>query len=497
MIPRRFFWLFDLLALGVAFFAAYRLVPYLGPVIQSSLQTELLFLDLPRNWNGQLPALFETLWIFLVMALTTLVVIGLSGSHSALLKQSLSRIVIVNILAVFSGMGMIALTMFALKSPGWSRLLIFLFGVLSGFGLVTYRLVLRKYFQIRQHAGFYHKNVLLIGTPSSIVWMRNYFAENIPANEYRILGYLKVGADLLYQSCGDTDQTESAFGELGRADQLGDLLINCPVHEVVAVHPESGGEWVKEVIMVCDYFSMPLRVVPEALLPMECRSLRTLYHAEPLHLPAVVLSPPRTADSEALFFKRVFDLIVAAILLVLLSPLLLLIAIAIKLTSPNLPIFYHWRVVGRNGVEFTGYKFTTMVSEADTLRSQLVEQNEMSGPVFKMREDPRVTSLGRFLRKYSLNELPQLWSVLKGDMSLVGPRPAFRHELQRYEFWHKRKLSIQPGITCLWQVNGRNKINDFDDWVRLDLEYIDNWSLWLDVKILFRTAKTVIAGTGW
>jgi lipopolysaccharide/colanic/teichoic acid biosynthesis glycosyltransferase len=138
-----------------------------------------------------------------------------------------------------------------------------------------------------------------------------------------------------------------------------------------------------------------------------------------------------------------------------------------------------------------------MISEADAVKAELVEQNEMTGPVFKMKEDPRVTPLGKFLRKYSLNELPQLWSVLKGDMSLVGPRPAFRHELQRYEFWHKRKLSIQPGITCLWQVNGRNKINDFDDWVRMDLEYIDNWSLWLDLKILFRTAKTVIAGTGW
>ena len=121
----------------------------------------------------------------------------------------------------------------------------------------------------------------------------------------------------------------------------------------------------------------------------------------------------------------------------------------------------------------------------------------MQGPVFKIKNDPRVTPLGKVLRKYSLNELPQLWSVLKGDMSLVGPRPAFRHELDQYDLWHKRKLSIQPGMTCLWQVRGRNRINSFDEWVRMDLEYIDNWSLWLDLRILVRTLWVVITGTGW
>jgi lipopolysaccharide/colanic/teichoic acid biosynthesis glycosyltransferase len=120
----------------------------------------------------------------------------------------------------------------------------------------------------------------------------------------------------------------------------------------------------------------------------------------------------------------------------------------------------------------------------------------MSGPVFKIKNDPRVTPLGRFLRKYSLDEMPQLCSVIKGDMSLVGPRPAGRDELVRYEFWHKRRLSIRPGITCLWQVRGRNKISDFDEWVRMDLEYIDNWSLWLDIKILWRTIFAVLRGTG-
>src|SRR5262249_16941467 len=157
-------------------------------------------------------------------------------------------------------------------------------------------------------------------------------------------------------------------------------------------------------------------------------------------------------------------------------------------------IFYRWKVVGYKGRPFTGYKFTTMLADADFRKSDLMHLNEMTGPVFKIKNDPRVTPLGRFLRKYSLNELPQLWSVLKGDMSLVGPRPAFPNELPGYELWHKRKLCVRPGITCLWQVRGRNRIAEFDDWVRMDLEYIDNWSLWLDFKIFVWTALAVVRG---
>ena len=137
-----------------------------------------------------------------------------------------------------------------------------------------------------------------------------------------------------------------------------------------------------------------------------------------------------------------------------------------------------------------------MVVGADKMKAQLEALNEMKGPVFKIACDPRITPVGRFLRKFSLDELPQLWSVLKGDMSLVGPRPSFQDELSRYDSWQRRKLSIKPGITCLWQVNGRNAINNFDDWVKMDLEYIDNWSLWLDCKILLKTIPAVIFGRG-
>ena len=152
-----------------------------------------------------------------------------------------------------------------------------------------------------------------------------------------------------------------------------------------------------------------------------------------------MLAPPYL-DSHALFLKRIFDIVVSVTLLILLLPVFLVIAVAIKITTPGLAVFYPWHVVGHKGHPFTGYKFTTMIADADQHKAKLMAQNEMSGPVFKIKDDPRVTPLGRFLRKYSLNELPQLWSVLKGDMSLVGPRPAGPHELVRYEFWHKLSL---------------------------------------------------------
>jgi len=199
--------------------------------------------------------------------------------------------------------------------------------------------------------------------------------------------------------------------------------------------------------------------------------------------------------SASLALKRGIDVIVSSALLVLLSPLLVGIAVAVKLTSPG-PIFYRWKVVGRGGRPFVGYKLRTMIANADDFKVALIAKNEVRGPIFKMRADPRITPIGRVLRKYSLDELPQLWSVLKGDMSLVGPRPPLQTEYPHFADWQKRKLAVRPGMTCLWQVSGRNDIHDFDERVRLDLEYIAKWSIWLDLTILARTVPTVLFARG-
>jgi lipopolysaccharide/colanic/teichoic acid biosynthesis glycosyltransferase len=195
------------------------------------------------------------------------------------------------------------------------------------------------------------------------------------------------------------------------------------------------------------------------------------------------------------FLKRVLDVAISAFLLAILSPIFVILIILVRLTSSG-PAFYKWKVVGKNGAPFTGYKFRSMVADADRLKDSLETHNEMTGPVFKMTHDPRVTPVGAWMRCYSLDELPQLYSVLKGEMSLVGPRPPLETEYARFSAYQRQKLDVTPGMTCLWQINGRNEVSNFEDWVALDLEYIRRWSLWLDCRILMRTAWVVIAGSG-
>jgi lipopolysaccharide/colanic/teichoic acid biosynthesis glycosyltransferase len=193
--------------------------------------------------------------------------------------------------------------------------------------------------------------------------------------------------------------------------------------------------------------------------------------------------------------KRAFDIVVAALLLVLLAPLFLVLAVTVKVTSRGYAL-YRWQVVGQGGRPFIGYKFRSMYSNADELKKRLEHLNEMSGPVFKLTKDPRVTKVGAWMRRYSLDELPQLYSVLVGDMSLVGPRPPLVSEYVRFTEYQKQKLAVKPGITCFWQVNGRNDVSDFDEWVKLDLAYIRSWTPMLDLRILLKTAREVFAGSG-
>lgn len=196
-----------------------------------------------------------------------------------------------------------------------------------------------------------------------------------------------------------------------------------------------------------------------------------------------------------LALKRGMDQVLSGLLIVGLCPVLLLIGLAVKVSSRG-PIFYRCHWIGKDGAPFTGLKFRTMVEGADRQEEALAQKNEMRGPAFKITNDPRITPLGRFLRKYSLDELPQLFSVWRGDLSLVGPRPPRAHEYARFTEFQRQKMSVKPGITCLWQIEGRHRINDYDAWVERDLDYIRRWSLWLDIKILARTALVVLQGTG-
>jgi exopolysaccharide biosynthesis polyprenyl glycosylphosphotransferase len=192
--------------------------------------------------------------------------------------------------------------------------------------------------------------------------------------------------------------------------------------------------------------------------------------------------------------KRLFDIVAGSIALTLLAPLFLVVAILVKGTSRG-PVFFRQNRVGRHGRPFQMLKFRSMVVNAEQLQAKLQQQNEQTGPVFKMRSDPRITRVGRFIRRYSIDELPQFWNVVRGDMSIVGPRPPLPSEVVQYDAWQRRRLSMRPGLTCLWQTQGRNRIG-FEQWMYLDLQYVDQWSVLSDLQLVARTIPAVISGDG-
>jgi exopolysaccharide biosynthesis polyprenyl glycosylphosphotransferase len=274
-------------------------------------------------------------------------------------------------------------------------------------------------------------------------------------------------------------------------EQLNSAIADEAVDEVLVALPmDKYGPLVETIVRHCEEQGIIVRVRTQMSNLHVARS----YVDELQGVPVVTIQsgPP---DSWQLAAKRLIDVVVSMGLLLALAPLLATVVLLIRLDSPG-PIFFAQERVGFNKRRFRIFKFRTMVEGSHQQQRMLEELNEADGPVFKIKNDPRVTRVGRFLRRFSIDELPQLFNVLKGDMSLVGPRPLPIRDVKRIDvLWHKRRFSIKPGITCLWQVNGRSNIG-FDEWVRLDLDYIDRWSLGLDMKILMKTIPVVFRGSG-
>ncbi len=268
------------------------------------------------------------------------------------------------------------------------------------------------------------------------------------------------------------------------------MLHQSPVNCVLFTAGRTYFNEIEKAILACEIEGVEVWLMADFIKTSIARTTFDEFHGRPM---LVFRSTPEL--SWPLVFKNAMDLIGALIALLILGPLVMLpTAILIKLTSPG-PILFKQVRCGLQGKLFSMYKFRSMVTNAEQLRSELEGFNEMSGPVFKMSKDPRITRVGRFIRKTSIDELPQLLNVLKGEMSLVGPRPPIPSEVEKYDPWQRRRLSMKPGLTCLWQISGRNRIG-FEEWMRLDLSYIDSWSLWLDFKILLRTIPVVIIGFG-
>jgi exopolysaccharide biosynthesis polyprenyl glycosylphosphotransferase len=293
----------------------------------------------------------------------------------------------------------------------------------------------------------------------------------------------------------DVDLLRRSYGPspaeiFGAASEIERVLRKHPVDEVyIAGNVRKHGDEMQEAIRVCEKFGVPFALPAYAFRLERAQAIDGSAVSDGyLHYETVRPQPFQ------LSMKRLFDIVISGTALWLLLPLLLVVIALIKLTSRG-PVFFRQVRVGLHGREFAMLKFRSMVVNAEALKETLAKANEQTGPVFKMRNDPRVTSIGRFIRKYSIDELPQLVNVLRGDMSIVGPRPPVPKEVAQYDAWQRRRLSVRPGLTCIWQVSGRNQIS-FEDWMYLDMQYIDHWSLARDFNLIFRTVPIVITGRG-
>jgi exopolysaccharide biosynthesis polyprenyl glycosylphosphotransferase len=442
----------------------------------------------------QLRAQIRTIWFFgtalslkdyyNVLAICVVVwwlFLDLQKGYSAQRTSLPHNVKIVVRTAIF-GIIAVMCVLYVLRIEAPPRSAIVLFVIISTILLVLNREFFRLLREFLRQEGALNKTILVVGSGEKA---RRFLRS--------VWNHAEWGIDLV----GFVEFDRSQVGEevmgariLGTPEDLSRILHENAIQEVVFAVPSRMLEESTEMLYLCEQEGVNAVILSDFFSSLFAQVETEILYDQP----SLVYRTTRYKEWQ-LFLKRFFDILISATLLLLLSPVMLVIALLIKLHDGG-PVFYTWKVMGKDKRRFTGYKFRTMVINADNLKTQLLEQNEMSGIVFKMKDDPRITRIGKFLRKYSLDELPQLWSVLLGNMSMVGPRPPLESELKQFESWHRRKLSVKPGLTCLWQISGRSEIADFDEWVRLDLAYIDKWSLWLDVKILLKTIPVVLLGRG-
>lgn len=351
------------------------------------------------------------------------------------------------------------------------------FWLLSMAGLLILRVLLRSVAASRAHPV---RDTLIVGSGSRAM---------------KLFGRLQGGMEHR-RVLGFVDSVDGAVSDLvqprllGSLDELEGLLMHRAIDEVLIALPmKSRYNEIQNVIRVCERVGVRVKYLSDIF--EHARSAPRYEESDAMG----VVDIPIAADDNRLVIKRGIDVVGAVLGLVVSSPLMLLAALAIKLSSPG-PVFFVQDRYGRNRRQFKMYKFRTMVGDAEALQTLLEQQNELDGPVFKISNDPRITRIGKILRRTSIDELPQLWNVVRGEMSLVGPRPLPLRDVHR--FTHAalmRRFSVTPGLTCLWQISGRSNVR-FDEWIRLDLQYIDEWSLGLDLEILAKTVPCVLKGTG-
>ncbi len=378
------------------------------------------------------------------------------------------------------GVGALALAVFVFNLHYIGVTPILYFGAVSAVFLFTLKVLFYAYMKSARRRGLNYRNILIIGDESAITFVNQVL--KYKEWGYRIVGV--IGNEELGKRIADSVMMLPEDADVDK------LIEEKTIDEVIYCREKARMEDILALLTSCNELGVVFRMSSPFF-----NMLTNKTHLHYFDTTPVLTISNTPMDYLILKLKSVFDFISSFLIITIFSPLFIGIAVGIKLGSKG-PVFFKQKRVGMRGRKFWVYKFRTMVTNAEELKDSLMEQNEMDGPVFKIEKDPRITGIGHFLRKTSLDELPQFFNVLLGDMSIVGPRPPVPAEVREYERWQLRRLSMKPGITCIWQISPNRNDVSFEEWMSMDLEYIDNWSLRLDFVIILKTIRTMLRADG-
>lgn len=469
--------IFDLAVLLLAFISAY----FMDEMARQILGFREKAYAIAPDWEGFLYFYRNNFWMIVLFPPIWLVLMGLQGLYHNHRTKSFNKVILTLMHVGFWATVTSASLAFLLQMNLTSRLYMATYSFNAILLLIIEKKMIYLVLDFLNQKGFSQVNILIVGTGKRA----QEFIRLIKKHSH--WGFNIVG--LIDEEHGLYGHEVEGYRVLGRLQDIPFILHRKVVDRVIFVVPRLWLHRIEDVIKACEREGIPSSIAMDLYNLHIAKIKQTDFFGYPL-LDFETFS----AKEWQLFIKRLIDIVLSLFFIIVFSPVMIFAILGIKLTSKG-PILFKQIRSGVNGRPFVLYKFRSMIVGAEMKRRELEKMNEMDGPVFKIKKDPRITPIGRILRKTSIDELPQLFNVLKGDMSIVGPRPALPIEVEMYEFWQRRRLSLRPGITCIWQVSGRNRVS-FERWMEMDLEYIDNWSLWLDIKLLIKTVFVVLVGYG-
>jgi len=398
------------------------------------------------------------------------------------------------VMEIFKGVtvsiAVLVVCMYIFKITDVSRLLIFLFYIMDLIVLNLARWLIDRLVASKRREGYFHRNILILGSRTAAQELIDLVKKQ-KGTIIRIVGCIEINSE-------DVGKTVSCKVKvIGTLDDLRDILLNQVIDEVLITMPLNeikNSEWSLSFI---NTFGITVRIIPYWYIRkfMTIHAFHSVKVEQFLSEPALIISRIQK-NQDALAIKSIIDYVLALFALIITSPLFVILPCLIKLFSPG-PVFYKQIRSGQDGRKFPLFKFRSMVMGAEEQQYTLIELNEADGPAFKMKDDPRIIPyIGKFLRKFSLDELPQFINVVRGEMSIVGPRPPTPAEVEKYELWQRRRLSMKPGMTCIWQVQPSRNDLTFNQWMDMDMDYIDHWSLWLDIVLILKTIPAILIGHG-